>query len=274
MHCYPLHDGLGATPKPPNLRLGSAFIQNRPSSERLGRARVLAAMLCFLAVGAVAWASPSGLNNIPTTDVVPPKTVVLQTWLDFPGSTQVQQTGGFKAGGFEGLEFGVDWKAYGNQHGDAAGQVKYAFDILPKFWNWKGVVGIANLTCNTEHNGEVFPYVATSVDLDVFRLHLGYAGQPHNEAFFAGIDKTVPFLDRNLQLKGDAIHFNDKKDVLFSVGFLYELGLREDAKVPETDLAKLLNDIAKNFILEAWASMPSNGDNESYTLKLNYVIRF
>jgi hypothetical protein len=78
-----------------------------------------------------------------------------------------------------------------------------------------------------------------------------------------------------LCLKADAIHINDKEDVLFSAGFLYELGRRNSAdKPPLTGLAGILDSIAKNIVLEGWVSMPSTGDPEVYTLKLNYVIKF
>ncbi|KKM64904.1 hypothetical protein LCGC14_1496620, partial [marine sediment metagenome] len=184
-----------------------------------------------------------------------------------------QQFVAFKGGLLKGLEAGIDWKLNDDTHGHAMVQAKYAFDIKPDLW--RGVVGIADLSDNRQHNGYFFPYAATSVDLKLFRLHLGYAPQPHNERFFAGIDKTVPFLDRNLQLKGDAIHINDKEDVLFSVGFLYELGLRDGAgEAAEGGLGGALNSILNNIILEGWVSMPSTGDQEVFTLKLNYVIKF
>ncbi len=234
---------------------------------------LLIGMMCLSAAGHSVWASPSGLNNIPTTDVVPEKTVVLQTWLNMTNNVQTQQFVAFKAGVFKGLEAGIDWKANGETHGHAELQLKYAFDITG---DWlKGVIGVANLTDNRQHNGYFFPYVATSVDLDVFRLHFGYAPQPHNEAFFAGIDRTVTFLNRNLQLKADAIHINDKDDVLFSAGFLYEFGAKDAAEEPsKSGIQGILTDITKNLILEAWVSLPSTGEEETYTVKLNYVIKF
>ncbi len=234
---------------------------------------LLTGTMCLCAAVHSAWASPSGLNNIPTTDVVPEKTVVVQTWLNMAENAQTQQFVGFKAGVLKGLEAGIDWKANGETHGHAELQAKYAFDIMGDWW--KGVGGVANLTDNRQHNGYFFPYAATSVDLKVFRLHFGYAPQPHNEAFFAGIDRTVTFLNRNLQLKADAIHINDKKDVLFSAGFLYEFGPRDIAEEPsKSGIQGLLADITKNLILEAWVSLPSTGEEEVYTVKLNYVIKF
>jgi len=85
----------------------------------------------------------------------------------------------------------------------------------------------------------------------------------------------ISFLDRNLQLRFDGIHINDKKDMNFSAGFLYELGRQsDDNKTSQTGLAEILDNITKNIILESWVTMPSTGGKETYTVKLNYVIRF
>ncbi len=244
------------------------------ASSRKGAAgRLVLGALCLLFTGPMAWASPTGLNNIPTTDVTPKRTVVVQTWLDLVENHQPQQFVGFKTGVIDGLEFGIDWKAYGAEHGHATLQTKYSFDIKKDLL--AVAVGIANVSDNRHHNGEVFPYVVTAADLKIFRLHFGFAPQPHNEAFFGGVDRTFRLFDRNLQLKADAIHINDKEDILFSVGFLYELGRRDaDNRRPLSGMARILNDLGKNFVLEGWASMPTNSDPNSFTLKLNYVIKF
>ncbi len=221
----------------------------------------------------LAWGSPSGLNNIPTTDFVPEGILVFQNWINFGNDMQPEGYFGLKYGvpGLEGLEIGIDWKAIGETHGHAALQAKYTFDIKEDLW--KGVVGIANVSDNRKHNGEVFPYVATSVDLEMVRLHAGFAAQPHNEAFFAGIDRTVPFLNRNLQLKADVIQINDMNDALFSVGFLYDLAPLSDEPA-RSGLMRVLQEFSKNIVLEGWVSIPSTGGEEVYTLKMNYVIKF
>jgi len=234
---------------------------------------LLLAVLCILFVGRSAWSRPSGLNNIPTTDIVPERVLVLQTWGNFAGGEHPQQFIGFKYGPFKNVEAGIDWKANDITHGHATLQAKYAFDIKDDMW--KGVIGFANLSDNREHNGYVFPYAATSLNLKVFRLHFGYAPQAHNEAFFAGIDKMVSLFDRNLQLKADGRHINDKEDVLFSAGFLYELGTRTGgSETPQSGLSGALANIPKNLVVEGWVSKPSTGDKEVYTLQLDYVIRF
>ncbi len=104
---------------------------------------LLVGMMFICAAGHIAWASPSGLNNIPTTDVVPPKVAVVQTWLNMANNAQTQQFVGFKTGVLKGLEVGFDWKANDETHGHAELQAKYAFDIMGDWW--KGVGGLANL---------------------------------------------------------------------------------------------------------------------------------
>ena len=236
------------------------------------RLSIAVGALLFLSVVSSVQASPSGLNNIPTTDTTPPKTVVAQTWLNLGDHLSREQFVGLKAGVIENMEVGVDWKAFTNaSHAHAMFQAKYAVVLLPDIW--KAAVGIAGLSDNRDHNGEPFPYVATSVDLKLLRLHAGFSPQRYNEAFFFGVDKTVTVLDRNLQLKADAIQYNDMREMLYSAGFLFAFGRNSEYERPEGVLG-VLDDIAKNIILEAWVSMPSDGAAESFTLKLNYVFKW
>lgn len=238
---------------------------------------LLFAVLLVVFVGSSAWATPTGLNNIPTTDIVPEKVLVFQGWVNTAANTHPQQFVGFKYGLFKDVEIGVDWKAHDVTHAHATFQAKYAFDIEAFGIEdvWRGVVGLDGLSENRRHNGEFFPYVATSLDIQLVRLHAGYAPQSHNDRFFAGIDKWMLFLDRNLQLRADAIQTTDKKDVLYSVGFLYELGLSNGGdKMSQGGVAELLNNLAKNMILESWVSIPDASGPEVYTIKLNYVIKF
>lgn len=229
--------------------------------------------LGLLLVGSSAWGTPTGLNNIPTTDIVPKNVLVLQNWLNITANEQTQHFVGFKYGALKDVEIGVDWKASDRTHGHAMFQAKYAFDIRGDAW--RGVIGVADLSAHREHNGDYFPYAATSLDLKVLRLHFGFAPQPHNERFFAGIDKMVTFLGRNLQLRADAIHINDKEDTLFSAGFLYEFGKKAEGNGGSQEGSRgFLGRLMQNMILESWVSMPSTGAKETYTVKLNYVIPF
>ncbi len=180
---------------------------------------------------------------------------------------------GFKYGLFKDIEIGLDWKANDVTHGHAMFQGKYAFDIAGDAF--RGVVGIADLSDHREHNGEFFPYSALSLDLEEVRLHFGYAPQPHNEAFFGGFDKTVDFLDRDLQFRFDGIHINDMEDMKLSAGFIYNLAPKTKTNpTPSSGLGKFLSDITKNMLIESWVTMPTTGNQEVYTVKLNYVIKF
>lgn len=252
------------------------------AASRRGRWWVRGCLSCSLLValslslmGRRAWGSASGLDNIPTTDYVPPKVLVLQTWLNVADDQDPQQFVGFKYGVVEGLEIGADWQAYGETHGHAIFEAKYTFPLLSEVW--LGVVGIANLSAHRSHQGEPFPYVATSYDLGLFRTHLGYAPQKDNEAFFAGLDRTIPFLGRDLQLKADVIQTNNSNDALYSAGFLYNFRRRDDpGRAAAPGLGGTLYALTRNFILESWVSKPSTGtsDDEILTVKLNYVIEF
>ncbi len=219
------------------------------------------------------WATSSGLNNIPTTEIVPENILVFQTWGNFAGGERPEQFVGFKYGLFKDIEIGIDSKANDRPHAHATFQAKYAFDIDGDVL--RGVVGVADFSDNRAHNGYLFPYAAASLDLTDFRLHFGYAPQAHNEAFFGGIDKTVEFLDRDLQFRFDGIHINDKEDMKFSAGFIYDLAPKTKTNgTHSSDLAEFLGNITKNMLIESWVTMPSTGGKETYTVKLNYVIRF
>lgn len=72
------------------------------------------------------------------------------------------------------------------------------------------------------------------------------------------------------------IQVNNGHDLLGSVGFLYEFKRKDDnGKAPlESGLADWTYRLMRNIILESWVSFPSNGQQEYFTIKLNYVIKF
>ena len=241
---------------------------------RIGRVNYgLLVVICIVLIGHSAFGSSSGLNNIPTTDVVPENVLVFQTWTNLGYNRHPQNFVGFKYGPFKDIEIGLDWKANDVAHGHTMLQAKYAFDIGESD-NWRGVIGFADLSGNREHNGDFFPFLATSLDLKDFRVHFGYAPKPHDEAFFAGFDKTVLFLDRDLQFRFDGIHTNDKEDMKFSAGFIYNLAPKTETSRTQSGLGEFLGNITKNMLIESWVTMPSTGNQEVYTVKLNYVIKF
>ena len=230
------------------------------------------AALCLLLAGRWAWGSPSGLNNIPTTDVPPEKVLVLQSWTNLANNEHPQTFLGLKFSALEGLEMGFDWKANDVSHAHATFQTKYAFDLAKDVW--KVAVGIANLSEHRKHTGDPFGYAVTSLDVKAVRLYLGFTPQRDNEGFFIGIDRTVPFLGRDLQLKADALQINRMSDILYSGGFLYNLRRRDDdGESQRPGLLGVWDMLTRNVVLESWATVPPSGST-AFTLKLNYVIEF
>ena len=92
----------------------------------------------------------------------------------------------------------------------------------------------------------------------------------------AGIDETVVFRGRNLQLEADAIQTNDQSDMLYSVGFLYDPGRRGPTadEAIDPDLGTSITYFLKDIVPEAWTSTPDTGAEEAHTFKLSYVFKF
>lgn len=231
------------------------------------------ALLILLWNDRYAWSRPSGLNNIITTDVVAEHTLVLQSWLNLADNQHPDQFVGFKYGLLKGAEVGIDWKARSDTHAHATFQAKYSFKLMEDIW--RGVVGIANLSEHQGHTGDIFPYLATSYDLNLLRLHLGVTTQSKNEGFFMGIDRTFPFFGGSLQLKADAIQVNEMEDFLYSVGFLYDLKqLHSNKDVSTTGFNKIWQYVINGIIVESWVTIPTATYEEILTLQFNYAIEF
>jgi len=201
----------------------------------------------------VCWASPSGLNNIPTADIVPEKVLVLQAYTDVGDNNKPDHFVGFKYGLLKNVEVGVDGRIFpeAGLEETVSLQMKYRFDLDDKTGV---VVGVANLGDRAKLGWEDY-YLVFSHDFGFMRAHLGGTLKKDNEGGFAGLDKTVKFFERDLTLRTDVIETNDSHDITTSAGFLYDLG--------------------HNVIFESWASMPTqSGKDVTATLKLNYVISF
>jgi len=200
-----------------------------------------------------AMASPSGLNNIPTADVVPEKILVLQGYGHLAHGSRPDWWGGFKFGPLRNLEIGFDGQLNPDPSSEGAlvGQFKYRVQPLE---NTAVAAGVANLG-DKSRSGEIDYYAVVSQDLNYLRVHLGATFQRDNEGIFAGLDSTFPMFDRDFTLRTDLRQTNERDDLLGSLGFMYDLGW--------------------NFIVETWGSFPSQGGSENIlTLKLNYVIKF
>ena len=209
-------------------------------------------LFCVFFTGSL-FATSTGLNNIPTADVVPKDVLVFQFIGDFAnGSTPAYMTG-FKYGPAKNIEIGLDGNIFPQKGKKETlvmqGKMRFELtDSLAMAW------GIANLG-DRARAGNEFPYGVLSQDLGFLRVHFGGTFQNDNEGFFGGIDKTIEFFDRDLTLRGDIIQTNDQNDTTTSAGFIYDIGY--------------------NFLIESWVSFPTeSGKDEVLTIKLNYVIKF
>lgn len=199
------------------------------------------------------FATPTGLNNIATADVVSEKTLVLQTIVDVGENNKPDYTTGFKYGLYKNLEFGLDGRVFpeAKEQETIKAQIKYRLELDDKT---ALAFGIANLGDRAKLGWEDY-YLAITRDFDFLRVHIGGTLQRDNEGGFAGLDKTIKLLDRDLTLRTDLIQTNDAHDATGSIGFIYDVGY--------------------NFLVESWASFPTqSGKDTVTTIKLDYVIQF
>jgi hypothetical protein len=206
-----------------------------------------------LFISVASWATSTGLNNIPTADVVPKNVLVFQFISNFANNNTPAYTTGFKYGPVKNIEIGLDGNIF-PQKGETeslVAQGKLRFELSDSL---AIAGGIANLG-DRARSGREFPFGVLSQDIGFLRLHFGGTAQKDNEGFFGGIDKTFTFLDRDLTLRSDIIQTNDQDDIMTSAGFIYDLG--------------------NNFLIESWMSFPTeSGEEDVLTVKLNYVIKF
>ena len=198
--------------------------------------------------------TPTGLNNIPTADVVGERTIVLQSFSHFGHRQRPGHWLGFKMNPFiRNVEIGMDRRVGPSPSGANLFQVKYKLDLkdpLPDLG-----VGVANMVF-TRHgrrlSGQPYPYFAWTKDFKYFRGTAGAGFQANNEGAFIGLDKTI---FKKLTLRTDALQVNNGKDLLGSLGFLLELPF--------------------NFALESWYSASTDTQSEDYFLvKIDYSIKF
>jgi hypothetical protein len=207
-------------------------------------------LLCTIAaLSAVSsGASPTGLNNIPTADVVPQGVLVIQEFQNFGNDQRPTFFAGAKYGGAKQLEVGVDDHFAGKPTGSPVVQAKYK--LLNDDKHLSAALGVANLGDHAR-NGDAAFYVALKRELTPqFRGHIGYLNQG-DSSFFAGVDGDLG--KSGWVGRSDAIQTNRGHDWLASVGTIGPLG--------------------KNALVEAWASFPTqSGQSTTFTLKFNWVI--
>lgn len=201
-----------------------------------------------------ALATPSGLNNIPTADTVPHRTVALQAFDTFSTDSDDFWLG-FKAGwDFTRkvhLELGLDSHLSPDPAGPLFFQAKLGFEP------WEGgkiAIGVANVgLTDRDRAGDPFTYAVLTQDLKVARLTAGYGMQTDANTVLLGIDRTFKVFDRNLNLNADIVQIRDESAWLPSVGAKF--------------------DLTKHIVLESWVNFPEDAD-VSVMAKINFVFSF
>ena len=218
----------------------------------MGERRLLTVALgCVLVALSVlpALSTPTGLNNIPTADVVHKDILVLQAFSSFGGSGDAAWVAGFKVGPAENWEVGLDGQVSGpGAGGGPTLQAKYR---IPLQKGARLALGAANVSGDRGRHGSVFPYLVASAPLgERSNGHLGYSPQSGNHALFLGADATV---STNLTLRSDWVQTNDGSESVWSLGFI--------------------SPVTRQFLVEGWASFPSAaGAQTNYVLKVDYVV--
>lgn len=206
------------------------------------------ALLAAAALAGAAQATPSGLNNIPTADVVGQDELVVQGFSEFGKARGPSWFAGFKYGPARNWEVGLDDTVAGA--GSAGGptlQAKYRLEVGPRT---AVALGAANISDDRGRHGDVFPYAVVSHDLGEVRGHLGRSWQTDNGAWFVGLDGEV---SPGLTLRADWTQVQEGEESVTSLGFIRPLSAK--------------------WLVEAWASFPSvEGGETSYIVKFNFVV--
>lgn len=256
---------------------------------------LLLALAPLVTVSAL-YATPSGLNNIPTADTAPQGTLVLQTFSTVGGDADPDLNIGFKTGlEFKPVrfEFGADSHVYPGLGGPVVVQGKVAYPIGDHLPTIAG--GVANLTFS-EHErgraGEAFGYGVLTEDFGFFRLTAGCGVQDGDALPFVGVDKTFKIshpqvvtvsdgkttVVRRANVAGEG-HGPGSGDPNSSLVTRDLFTLRADAIKQHNNgdwlySAGVLVPICKYFVIETWGNFPSNGTSPSLTLKADIVLSF
>ena len=238
--------------------------------------------LLLLAGIASAYATPTGLNNIPTADTTPQGTFVLQGFTTIGESRDADFNLGFKTGidlKAVKLELGLSSHLVPGKGGPVTPHAKIAVPLgegLPVI-----AAGAANITFSDEDRrraGDTFAYFVVSQDFKCFRLHAGLAVQDSQPLPFFGIDKTFRVAKSVAHSDGKSMKKGGKQAVKTETEYRDIITLRADAiqQPNHVWLASFgaLIPLHKNFVFEAWGNFPTDGSEASATLKGNFVFSF
>ena len=207
--------------------------------------RVTMLTIALLAFALYSEASPTGLNNIPTADVVPKNILVLQSWINASQGTSPSYFIGAKYGLHRYVEIGADQLVGADDVGPTLLQAKIQVPMPQENPPVVPLLGIANVSDDSDEAGDADPYALLTADLGFARAHVGYSFQDDNDGVFAGIDKALSISDRDLVLRADIRQVDDGDEILSSAGFLHVLPW--------------------NLALESWVSFHSDASTPSST---------
>lgn len=207
-------------------------------------------------------ATPTGLNNIPTADTVPHRTVALQAFSSFGGANQFAANGPGRHSFWLGMKTGWEFKPFSFEWGldspvapGDAGALQYQAkaNVSP----WEGgrlAVGVANVALTDQDRwSEPFTYAMVAHDFGVVRVHGGYGLQQNGNSMLFGVDRTWKVAGRDLNLNADLVQVRDGDAWLPSVGAKYVL--------------------SKHVVLESWVNFPDRGA-VSFIAKANLIFTF
>ncbi len=238
---------------------------------------IAAASALFLTTTAT-YATPSGLNNIPTADTTPQGTFVLQGFTTLGNDRDTDFNLGFKTGidaKLVKIELGASAHLTPGKGGPIAAHGKIALPLgegLPTV-----AVGVANISFDSgdrKRSGDEFFYAVVSHDLGWLRLHGGCASQDGEALPFFGVDKT--FRTAATTTHGDGKSVKSVKAMETPGRDLFTLRADAIQQLSNDWLysAGVLVPVCSNLVAEAWGNFPDNGDDASLTLKINFVFKF
>ena len=148
-------------------------------------------LLCLLITEPL-WATSTGLNNIPTADVVPENIPVFQFISNLANSNTPAYITGFKYGPAKNIEIGLDGNIF-PQKGiteTLVAQGKLRFELSDSL---AIAGGITNLDDHARA-GRESPFGVLSLDFGFPRAHFNVRIQRNNKGFCGGIDKVTKIL--------------------------------------------------------------------------------
>ncbi|MEZ5386265.1 MAG: hypothetical protein R3F13_12190 [Prosthecobacter sp.] len=214
------------------------------------------------AVVSQAFGTPTGLNNIPTADTVPHRTVAVQYFSSFGGANQFGTSGPGKTSQWTGFKTGWDFKPLHLEWGlDSPWGTGLSgpllFQTKARVMPWDDgmfALGIAGVALTDQaRSGDPFTYAMMYHDFQFVRLHAGYGYQTNGSSFLLGADRTWKLFDRNFNLNADLVQSRDQRGLITAVGAKY--------------------DLSKHIVLETWANFPDR-DRVSWVAKINFVFTF